>query len=125
MGQTWAECPGLIAMLSLPIFVCDTLGNSRALRRQISDLPAAVATFAGAAGVIHLHPHCPEMDAPFAPFGICQDSYSSNCRIGAWLSFAALVTRGPAATSGRSSAFADVGLLAWLRQQCAGQQPFS
>lgn len=50
MGQTWAECPGLIAMLSLPIFVA-TLWAIRGLAPTNLRLAGGSAgLFAGAAG---------------------------------------------------------------------------
>ena len=65
MGQTWAECPGLIAMLSLPIFVA-TLWAIRGLAPTNLRLAGGSAgLFAGAAGASIYTLHCPEMDAPF------------------------------------------------------------
>lgn len=65
MGKTWAECPGLIAMLSLPIFVA-TLWAMRGLAPTNLRLAGASAgLFSGAAGACIYTLHCPEMDAPF------------------------------------------------------------
>jgi len=65
MGKTWAACPELIAMLSLPIFVA-TLWAMRGLAPTRLGLAGGSAgLFAGAAGACVYTLHCPEMDAPF------------------------------------------------------------
>ena len=65
LGQTWDECPFLIALLSLPVFV--------ALFRAMKGLAPTRLTFAGAAagfasgalGAFVYSWHCPELEAPF------------------------------------------------------------
>lgn len=65
MGKTWVVCPGLIAMLSLPIFV-PTLWAMRGLAPTHLRLAGGSAgLFAGAVGAFVYTLHCPEMDAPF------------------------------------------------------------
>lgn len=65
LGQTWAVCPFLIAMLSAPIL----LGMLWAVRGLApTDLPrsgAACGLFSGALGALVYSLHCPEMSMPF------------------------------------------------------------
>lgn len=65
LGQTWYECPFLIALLSVP-----ALGLAlRALRgfapTRLPLAGAAAGLFAGAAAAFAYAFHCPEMQAPF------------------------------------------------------------
>lgn len=65
LGQTWFECPFLIALLAAP-----ALGLSLAALRGLAPtrLPlagAAAGLFAGAAGAFAYAFHCPELEAPF------------------------------------------------------------
>lgn len=65
MGKTWAACPELIAMLSLPIFIV-TLWAMRGLAPTHLRLAGSSAgLFAGAAGACVYTLHCPEMASPF------------------------------------------------------------
>ncbi|MFO1330093.1 MAG: DUF1109 domain-containing protein [Rubrivivax sp.] len=65
LGQTWAVCPALITMLSVPFF----LATIRAVRSQAPTrlrlAGAATGLFSGAAAAVVYALHCPEMAAPF------------------------------------------------------------
>jgi hypothetical protein len=65
LGNTWDECPWLIAMLSLPVFV----GTFWAMRGMApTRLPlagTAAGLLAGTVGALVYCLHCPEMGAPF------------------------------------------------------------
>jgi hypothetical protein len=65
LGQTWAVCSTLIALLSSPVFV----GVFAAMKDMAPTRPrlagAAAGLLAGATGTLVYCIHCPEMDAPF------------------------------------------------------------
>lgn len=65
LGKTWAVCPFLIAMLSLPTFG-GTLWAMRGLAPTRTALAGAAAgLLSGAVGAAVYALHCPEMAAPF------------------------------------------------------------
>lgn len=65
LGTTWANCPFLIAQLSLPMFVA-SLWAMRSLAPTRQTLGGAAAgLFSGSAGALVYCLHCPEMGAPF------------------------------------------------------------
>lgn len=65
LGQTWDECPFLIALLSLPVFVA-LLRALKGLAPTRLGLAGAAAGFAsGALGAFVYSWHCPELAAPF------------------------------------------------------------
>jgi len=65
LGQTWAVCPSLIAMLSLPVFA-GTLWAMRGLAPTRPILAGSAAgLLAGAVATAVYALHCPEMEAPF------------------------------------------------------------
>jgi hypothetical protein len=65
LGQTWAVCPALIAMLSVPVFG----GTFWAMKGLAPTQPvvagAAAGLLAGAVATAVYALHCPEMAAPF------------------------------------------------------------
>ena len=65
LGQTWAVCPALITLLSVPFF----LATARAVRSlaptRLRLAGAATGLFSGAAAAVVYALHCPEMAAPF------------------------------------------------------------
>lgn len=64
-GATWRYCPGLIALLALPIFVA-ALSVMRSLAPTRLRLAGAAAGFAsGAAAAVVYCLHCPEMSPVF------------------------------------------------------------
>lgn len=65
LGQTWFECPELIALLALPAFVL-AFAALRGLAPTRLRLAGAVAgLFAGAAAAFAYAFHCPELQLPF------------------------------------------------------------
>ena len=65
LGQTWTVCPGLIALLSLPVLV-GTLWAMKGLAPTQPILAGAAAgLLAGAVATAVYALHCPEMAAPF------------------------------------------------------------
>ncbi len=65
LGATWAVCPFLIAMLSLPMFIA-ALGVMRSLAPTRPTLAGAAAgLLSGGIGALVYCLHCPEMGAPF------------------------------------------------------------
>jgi hypothetical protein len=64
-GATWTKCPGLIALLSAPMFVA-ALWVMRGLGPTRPRLAGAAAgLFSGSIGALVYCLHCPEMEAPF------------------------------------------------------------
>lgn len=65
MGRTWASCPVLVAMLSVPVLACALL----ALRGLAPTRPrlagAAAGLFAGGTGALVYTLHCPELAPAF------------------------------------------------------------
>ncbi|HEX6138583.1 MAG TPA: DUF1109 domain-containing protein [Casimicrobiaceae bacterium] len=65
LGQTWDECPFLIALLSAPAFI-SVMWALRSLAPTRLRLAGAAAGFAaGALGALAYSWHCPELGAPF------------------------------------------------------------
>jgi hypothetical protein len=65
LGATWAVCPFLIAMLSLPMFVA-TLWAMRGLAPTRLPLAGTAAgLLSGTVGALVYCLHCPELAAPF------------------------------------------------------------
>lgn len=67
-GETWAVCPLLITMLSLPVFaaVIWTMRERAPTRLRLSG--AAAGLFSGATGALVYCVHCPEIEPPFIAF---------------------------------------------------------
>lgn len=65
LGQTWAVCPFLIAMLSAPIFVSLLWAVRGLAPTKLAHAGAACGLFSGAMGALIYSLHCPEMEAPF------------------------------------------------------------
>lgn len=67
-GNTWKECPFLIAVLATPVFAA-SLGAMRDLAPTNLRLAGAAAgLFSGAVGAVVYCFHCPELEAPFIAF---------------------------------------------------------
>lgn len=68
LGDTWAVCPFLIAMLSVPVFG-STIWAMRGLApTKLRLAGAAAGLLAGTTGALVYCIHCPEMEAPFLGF---------------------------------------------------------
>ena len=68
LGDTWAICPFLIAMLSVPVFG-STIWAMRGLApTRLRLAGAAAGLLAGTTGALVYCIHCPEMAAPFLGF---------------------------------------------------------
>lgn len=68
LGDTWAVCPFLIAMLSVPVFG-STIWAMRGLApTRLTLAGAAAGLLAGTTGALVYCIHCPEMEAPFFGF---------------------------------------------------------
>lgn len=68
LGTTWAVCPALIAMLSIPIFAA-TLWAMRGLApTRLRLAGAAAGLLSGAMSALVYSLHCPELAAPFIGF---------------------------------------------------------
>ena len=65
LGETWYECPFLITMLSLPIFIATILAMRSFAPTKLTQAGAAVGLMAGGWGAVVYCLHCPEMGAPF------------------------------------------------------------
>lgn len=67
-GETWAVCPLLIAMLSIPVFaaVIWTMRDRAPTRLRLSG--AVAGLFSGATGALVYCFHCPEIEPPFIAF---------------------------------------------------------
>lgn len=67
-GDTWASCPLLIAMLSVPVFA-GVLWAMRGLApTRLRLAGAAAGLLSGATGALVYCLHCPELAAPFVGF---------------------------------------------------------
>lgn len=64
-GQTWADCPTNIAMLSAPVFVASLWGLKGYAPTRLRLAGAAAGLLAGATGAVVYTLHCPELAAPF------------------------------------------------------------
>jgi hypothetical protein len=65
LGDTWAVCPFLIAMLAVPVFLAIVWAMRGLAPTRLRLAGAAVGLFAGATGALVYSLHCPEMAAPF------------------------------------------------------------
>lgn len=65
LGETWYECPFLITMLSLPIFIAAIWAMRSFAPTRLGQAGAAVGLMAGGWGAVVYCLHCPEMGAPF------------------------------------------------------------
>lgn len=86
LGQTWAVCPFLIAMLSAPVLVTAFWAMRGLAPTRLDFAGAATGLFAGALGALVYSLHCPEMEAPF---------------IGTWYLLGILIPTGIGALAGR------------------------
>jgi len=64
-GETWADCPINIAMLSAPVFVASLWGLKGYAPTRLRLAGAAAGLAAGATGAAVYALHCPELAAPF------------------------------------------------------------
>lgn len=67
-GETWAVCPFLIAMLSVPIFAGTTWAMRGLAPTRLRLAGAAAGLLSGGAGAVVYCLHCPELTAPFIGF---------------------------------------------------------
>lgn len=65
LGETWAECPFLIAMLSVPMFVAALWAMRGLAPTRLPLAGAAAGLLSGSIGGLVYCLHCPEMEAPF------------------------------------------------------------
>lgn len=65
LGQTWAACPFLIALLSLPVFAAILWAMRGLAPTRLALAGAAAGAFAGGLGASIYALHCPETAAPF------------------------------------------------------------
>ena len=64
-GGTWNECPLLVALLSLPLFVAAMWAMMGLAPTRLALAGAAAGLLAGSVGALIYALHCPEMEAPF------------------------------------------------------------
>ena len=64
-GQTWKVCPFLIAMLSIPVFVCVVWAMKGLAPTRLRLAGAAAGFLSGAVGAVVYCLHCPELGLPF------------------------------------------------------------
>jgi len=67
-GNTWNECPFLIALLSVPAWVATMWAMKGMAPTRLRLAGAAAGLLAGAVGALVYCLHCPEMGAPFIGF---------------------------------------------------------
>lgn len=65
LGHTWTSCPGLIAMLSTPLFVANIWAMRGLAPTHLRLAGGCAGLLAGAIGACIYCFHCPEMEAPF------------------------------------------------------------
>jgi len=65
LGQTWRSCPGLIALLSAPVFVAVLWAMKGLAPTRLRLAGAAAGLLAGTTGALVYTLHCPELAAPF------------------------------------------------------------
>lgn len=87
LGETWYECPFLITLLSLPIFVAAIWAMRSFAPTRLTQAGAAVGLMAGGWGAVVYSLHCPEMGAPF---------------IGIWYLLGILIPAGIGAITGKT-----------------------
>jgi hypothetical protein len=91
LGETWAECPFLIAMLSVPTFAATFWAMRGLAPTRLPLAGTAAGLLSGTVGGLVYCLHCPEMAAPF---------------IGSWYLLGMLIPAAMGALLGR-------GLLRW------------
>jgi len=64
-GDTWNECPLLVALLSLPVLVAAFWAMRGLAPTRLATAGAAAGLLAGTVGALIYALHCPEMEAPF------------------------------------------------------------
>jgi len=65
LGATWAVCPWLIAMLSVPMFIASLWVMRGLAPTQLALAGTAVGLLSGTVGALVYCLHCPELEAPF------------------------------------------------------------
>ncbi len=65
LGETWTECPFLIALLAAPMFVASLWVMRSLAPTRLALAGAAAGLLSGAVGGLVYCLHCPEMAAPF------------------------------------------------------------
>ncbi len=65
LGETWAECPFGIALLSVPALGLSLWATRELAPTRLSLAGATAGLFAGAVGAFAYALHCPETQAPF------------------------------------------------------------
>lgn len=68
LGDTWAVCPLLIALLSAPVFAAVTWAMKGLAPTRLRLAGGAAGLLSGAIGALVYCLHCPEMEAPFLGF---------------------------------------------------------
>jgi hypothetical protein len=68
LGDTWASCPLLIALLSAPVFVALLWAMRGLAPTRLALAGACAGLLSGAVGALVYCLHCPEMEAPFLGF---------------------------------------------------------
>ena len=67
-GETWTDCPLLIASLSAPVFVAVIWAMQGLAPTRLHLAGAAAGLLAGTTGALVYCLHCPEIEAPFLAF---------------------------------------------------------
>jgi hypothetical protein len=67
-GDTWAFCPPLIAMLSIPVFIGVLWAMKELAPTQLRLAGAAAGLLSGSTAALVYCLHCPELAAPFVGF---------------------------------------------------------
>jgi len=65
LGATWAECPFLIALLSVPMFIATFWAMRGLAPTRLPLAGTAAGLLSGAVGGLVYCLHCPNMEAPF------------------------------------------------------------
>jgi hypothetical protein len=68
LGDTWAVCPSLIALLSAPVFVAVIWAIKGLAPTRLRLAGGVAGLLSGAIGALVYCLHCPEMEAPFLGF---------------------------------------------------------
>lgn len=67
-GETWAACPFLIALLSVPVFITVMRAMKNLAPTRLRLAGGMAGFFSGAVGATIYCIHCPELGAPFVGF---------------------------------------------------------
>jgi hypothetical protein len=67
-GETWASCPLLIALLSVPLFIAALWAMKGLAPTRLRLAGATAGLLAGTTGALVYCLHCPELAAPFLGF---------------------------------------------------------